>query len=322
MSQSLYPAIATFKEEWLTLPSNHQIYIEQSGNPNGIPVVYLHGGPGGGSSENHRRYFDPEIYRIILFDQRGCGKSIPTLNLDKNSTDDLVTDIETIRKHLSIKKWLVCGGSWGTTLALCYGIKYPHHVFAFILRGIFLGTQKEYDWLYKSDGAAQFFPDYYREFLSVLPEHERADPLVAYHRIFQSKNELAKTAASKAWYLWELRLSTIEHHHIGSLKVEDTHKALCMAQLSNYYFYQHCFFPEKYIMSNISQITEIPAIVVHGRYDMVCQISVADKLVSAWKNATLHILPQAGHSGFESQTIDAICKATDTMASFLKENHQ
>lgn len=321
MSHCLYPQIANYKEEWLALSEHHQVYIEQSGNPNGIPVVYLHGGPGGGSSENHRRYFDPEIYRIILFDQRGCGKSLPTLSLDNNTTWDLVNDIEAIRKHLSIDKWLVSGGSWGTTLALCYGIQYADHILAFILRGIFLGTQKEYDWLYKSDGAARFFPEYYQDFLSVLAKDEQVDPLTAYHRIFQGSNELAKTSASKAWYLWELRLSTIEYQHIGTLRVEDTHKALCMAQLSNYYFYQNCFLTDNFILANLSKIADIPAIIIHGRYDMVCQLGVADDLVNAWENATLQILSQAGHSGFESQTIDAICKATDTMASFLNESH-
>lgn len=322
MSHCLYPLLTAYKEEWLTLSDDHQIYIEQSGNPTGIPVVYLHGGPGAGSSENHRRYFDPEIYRIILCDQRGCGRSLPTLNLVNNTTADLVEDLESIRQHLSIQKWLVCGGSWGTTLALCYGIKYPEHILAFILRGVFLATQKEYDWLYKADGVARFFPEYYREFLSVLDDSQRSDPLSAYHDVFSGDNELAKAAASKAWYLWELRLSTIEYHQIGPLKVEDTHKALCMAQLSNYYFYHRCFLPDNYILSKVSVVADIPAIIIHGRYDMVCQLGMADELVNVWKNATLQILPQAGHSGFEGQTIDAICKATDTMASFLKESHQ
>ncbi|XQW84709.1 prolyl aminopeptidase [Thalassotalea piscium] len=319
MSHCLYPRIATFKEEWLTVSDEHQIYIEQSGNPKGIPVLYLHGGPGGGSSENYRRYFDPELYRIILFDQRGCGRSLPVLSLNNNTTSTLVDDIDAIRKHLTIDKWLVSGGSWGTTLALCYGIKYPQSVHAFILRGIFLATQAEYDWLYKKEGAAQFFPEYYRAFLSPLSEHDRLDPLSGYHAIFSGENELAKAAASKAWYLWELRLSTIEHQ-IGNLKVEDTHKALCMAQLSNHYFYHQCFLSEDYILSHLDALFDIPAIILHGRYDMVCQLAMADKLVNLWKNATLQILPQAGHSGFESQTITAFCNATKTMATFLNEN--
>lgn len=285
-------------------------------------MVYLHGGPGGGSSENHRRYFDPEVYRIIVFDQRGCGRSTPTLSLISNTTADLVEDIETIRKYLAIDKWLVCGGSWGTTLALCYGIKYPKQVLAFILRGVFLATEKEYNWLYQPSGAARFYPEYYREFLQPLPKGERSNPLKAYHHIFSGDNELAKAAASKAWYLWELRLSTLEYHQIGLLKVEDTHKALCMAQLSNYYFYHSSFLEENYILNNINAIVDIPAIIIHGRYDMVCQLGNADELVSAWSNATLQILPQAGHSGFESQTINAICKATDTMANFLYENKE
>ncbi|MGB1199812.1 MAG: prolyl aminopeptidase [Thalassotalea sp.] len=319
MSRCLYPRLSTYKEEWISVDDEHQLYLEQSGNPNGIPVIYLHGGPGGGSSDNHRRYFDPEVYRIILFDQRGCGRSLPTLNLHGNTTADLVEDINAIREYLAIDKWLVAGGSWGTTLALCYGIKYPEHVLSFILRGVFLATKSEYDWLYTPTGAAQFFPEYYREFLLPLPECERLTPLNGYHKVFNGIDELAKTAASKAWYLWELRLSTLEYHQIGMVQAEDTHQALCMAQLSNHYFMQQCFLNENYILDNIDAITNIPAILIHGRYDMVCQLSNADKLEKAWQNATLQILPQAGHSGFESQTINAMCNATRTMASFLSE---
>ncbi len=319
MSRNLYPKISSYQQEWLKVSAEHQLYLEQSGNPQGIPVIYLHGGPGGGSSENHRRYFDPEVYRIIIFDQRGCGKSRPSPSINDNTSADLVQDIEAIRQHLNIEQWLVAGGSWGTTLAMLYGIAFPRAVLGFILRGTFLASQAEYDWLYKAGGAERFFPEYYQEFLEPLAEEDKADPLQGYHAIFSSDNEVAKIAASKAWYLWELRLSTIEHHHIGAAQIEDTHQAHCMAQLSHHYFYHQSFIDDDYIIKNIDKIADIPAIIIHGRYDMVCQLYHADRLVKAWRNASLQILPQAGHSGFERQTIDAFCKASDVMANFLRE---
>lgn len=319
MSRTLYPKIAEYQHEWIDVSDDHQLYLELSGSPEGIPVLYLHGGPGGGSSENHRRYFDPEKYKIILFDQRGCGKSKPSPSIVNNTLDHLIQDIEQIRQHLAIDKWLVTGGSWGTTLALVYAINHPEQVLAFILRGVFLASKKEYDWLYKMGGVERFFPEYYQDFLAPLTYEDKQDPVAGYHKIFSSDNEVAIIAASKAWYLWELRLSTIEHHHIGMAQIDDSHQALCMAQISNHYFNQNSFLSDDYIFDNLEKIANIPTILIHGRYDMVCQLAVADTLVRSWHNATLQILPQAGHSGFESQTIDAFCKATDVMAKFLEE---
>ena len=317
MSRTLYPKISEYKQEWLAVSDNHQLYVEQAGNPEGIAVLYLHGGPGGGSSANYRRYFDPQKYRIILFDQRGCGKSKPSASIKKNTTEDLVTDIEKVRQHLNIKQWLITGGSWGTTLALCYAIAFPTQVLGFVLRGVFLAGAKEIHWLYNEGGVERFFPEYYQEFLSLIDN--KSEPLLAYQKIFSSNNELAIIAASKAWFLWELRLSSIEHHHIGMAQIEDSHQALCMAQVSNHYFTHDCFLAENYILDNVDKFQHLPAIIIHGRYDMVCQAIVAQELSKKWLNAQLQILPQAGHSGFEKQTIDAFCKATDVMANFLEE---
>lgn len=319
MSRNLYPKISVNKQEWLIVDDHHQLYIEESGNPDGIPVVYLHGGPGGGSSENHRRYFDPQKYRIILFDQRGCGRSKPSPSIAYNTTEYLLRDLEKIRCHLKIDKWVVTGGSWGTTLALVYGIKYPSKVLAFILRGVFLGTNTEFDWLYNTKGAKAFFPEYYREFLDLLPEEDRQDPVLGYYKLLTGYNELQRIAASKAWFLWELRLSTIEHHNISMSQVEDSHQALCMASLSTHFFKEKCFLPDNYIMEHLNSISHLPGIILHGRYDMVCQVEHAHALSQKWQNAELQILPYAGHSGFERQTIEAFCKATDVMASFLAE---
>ncbi len=322
MSRTLFPKISTYQKEWLNVSNGHQLYVEQSGNPNGIPVLYLHGGPGGGCSKNHRRYFDPSKYRIILFDQRGCGRSQPSPNVENNNLDNLIADIEAIRLHLDVSQWLVTGGSWGTTLALVYGIKHADKILGFILRGIFLGGKEEYNWLYNSKGAAKFYPEYYRQFIEHLTTEQQLEPLSAYHQLLNSDNEVAVIAASKSWCLWELQLSTLEHHNIGMAQVDDPHQALCMAKISSHFFVNHCFFEENYIIANIKKIANIPAIIIHGRFDMVCQLSIADKLVQQWENAQLQILPCAGHSGFESQTIDAFCKASDVMANFIEERNK
>ena len=321
MSQSLYPKIAVNTEFLLPVGDGHEIYVECSGNSDGMPVVYCHGGPGAGSSENLRRYFDPEKYHIILFDQRGCGRSRPCPSIEHNELDDLIADMEKIRQHLAIDKWLVCGGSWGTTLALAYGIQHAQKVSGFILRGIFLGTQEEYDWLYQPTGAAGFFPKYYRDFIELLKNESLESPLLGYQTLLTSQNELLKVAASKAWYVWESRLSSIEHSCETLSQIDDPHQALCMAQISNHYFVNNCFLTSP-LLSNIDKIKHLPAIIIHGRYDMVCQLKQADKLAQAWPNAQLQILPCAGHSGFEQQTIDAFCKGADAMAKFLEETEE
>jgi len=321
MSRNLFPKISTFQHEWLSVDANHQIYLEQSGNPKGIAVVYLHGGPGAGCSENHRRYFDPDVYRIILFDQRGCGRSKPSPSLVENTSNNLIDDMEKIREYLGINKWLLTGGGWGSTLALAYAIQHADRVSAFILRGTFLATVCELDWLYLPNGAEKFYPEFYQDFIDCLPDEYQNKPIRGYQKLLSSKNEVAVIAASKAWLLWQLRLSTTEHHHIALAQVEDPHQALCMAKLMTHYFSRCCFLEDNYINENIEAITNIPAILLHGRYDMICPLATVSKLVKKWQNSQLQILPNAGHSGFETQTIDAFCKATDTMATFLKEKH-
>ena len=192
MTKALYPKIAVNNSFQLPVGDNHELYVECSGNSKGIPVIYFHGGPGAGCSDNVRRYFDPEKYHIILFDQRGCGRSTPSPSIENNTLDHLIADVEKIRCHLNIKKWLVCGGSWGTTLAIAYGIAFPQHIFGFVLRGIFLGRQEEYDWLYKRQGAAYFFPKYYRDFVQLLADSQLDDPLMGYHELLNSENEILK----------------------------------------------------------------------------------------------------------------------------------
>jgi proline iminopeptidase len=319
MSRLFYPAIHPYHTDWLTTEDQQRLYFEQSGNAKGIPVLYLHGGPGAGSHKDFRRYFDPQKYRIIQFDQRGCGLSTPSPSLINNDVAHLLQDIEQLRQHLAIEQWLIAGGSWGSTLALLYGIAHAKHVLAFILRGIFLATDAEYAWLYHPTGVAKFFPEYYQEFTAPIDKVSSSESLTAYYELLTSENEIAATAASKAWYLWENRLSSLENYNLTDNTVEDTHQALCMAKISSHYFYHQCFIEPNFILNNINSIQHLPATVIHGRYDMVCQLHCANELVQLWPNAELQILPYAGHSGFERQTIDAFCKAADAMASFLTQ---
>ena len=321
MSRNLFPKISTYDQQWLKVSEHHQLYLEQSGNPDGIAVLYLHGGPGAGTNENYRRLFDPEKYRIISFDQRGCGRSVPAPSIVENTSGELIKDIELIRQHLGIKQWLITGGSWGATLALLYGISHADKVLGFILRGTFLATQSEYQWLYEPGGAEKFFPKYYQDFLHSLPFDYRSSPLAGYHQLLTGDNEVAAIAASKAWYLWELQLSSIEQQHVDKSHIDDSHQAHCMALISSHYFINNAFIPENYIIEQVKNIAHIPAIIIHGRYDMVCPLTSVNLLVSLWHNAQLHILPAAGHSGFEKQTIDAFCKASDNMADFLAEKN-
>ncbi|TLU67395.1 prolyl aminopeptidase [Thalassotalea litorea] len=314
----LHPNITPYDQQMLDV-GDHQIYVEQSGNPQGIPVLYLHGGPGAGSSADHRRYFDPEKYRIIIFDQRGCGRSTPHASIHNNTTWDLIEDIEEIRQLLAINQWLVAGGSWGTTLAIAYGIKHVENVLGFILRGIFLGTPAEVQWLYSHQGAAAIFPDYYQDFLIPLQPHIQQEPVKAYQQLLDSDNELVKFQAAKAWSLWEQRISTL-HASLHVIETpEQVHSAVAMAHIENHYFNHHCFLEADYLLNHIDTISHIPAVIIHGRYDMVCQLQRAHQLQQRWQNATLNIIPDAGHSGFEVGIINAFCQASDKMAAFIEE---
>ena len=314
---ALYPKIKPNRCEVINI-GEQRIYVEESGSPQGIPVIYLHGGPGGGSSPEHRRYFNPEKYRIIVFDQRGSGKSKPHATTINNTTQHLIDDMEEIRDYFGIDKWLVAGGSWGTTLALAYGIKHSDKVLGFILRGIFLGTDEEVNWLYGKDGAAGIYPDHYQDFLVPIANQKFADPVMAYHQVLSSNNEIAKVAAAKAWTLWETRISAlyIDKHDLNS--PEETHEAIAMASIENHYFVNKCFMEPDYLIKNINLVADKPAFIIHGRYDMVCQVKQAYLLANKWTNAQLQIIPRAGHSGFETGIIDAICRASDKMADFIE----
>lgn len=301
MSQ-LYPAIEPYKTHRLQVSEVHNLYIEEAGNPKGQPVVFLHGGPGGGVSPEHRCFFDPNHYRIILFDQRGSGQSTPCADLRENTTWDLVRDIERIRTMLGIEKWVVFGGSWGSTLALSYAITHPNRVTGLILRGIFLCRRSELHWFYQ-EGASQIFPDAWDKYLEPIADHERLDLISAYYKQLTSPNAEIRLRAAKAWSKWEAATSRLIVSQDAIDDFEDPEFALSFARIECHYFINGAFFPSNnYLLENIEKIRHIPCAIVQGRYDVVCPARSAWDLHKAWPESKLTIIPDAGHAAGEVGT--------------------
>lgn len=315
--RTLYPSITPYQEHRLAVTERHTLYVEESGNPLGIPVLLVHGGPGAGTSGEHRRFFDPEFYRIILFDQRGAGQSEPHAELAENNTQALIADMEQIRIYLKLDSWLVFGGSWGATLALCYAIEHSERVLGLVLRGVFLGRQQDLDWLYQPDGgAAQVFADYYLDFLEPLAG-ESADLLNQYYALLTGTNELARLNAARAWAIWEGRISTLLPRLDAVEHYGQAGDALALARIESHYFVNQCFIEENHIIRQVDKLRKLPAILVHGRYDVICKPAAALELAEHWPELNLQIVPGAGHSAFEASNIDALVKATDQMAREL-----
>lgn len=314
--KKLYPAIKPFVKHSLSVDEPHVLYVEECGNPSGIPVVFLHGGPGAGCNPGHRRFFDPDVYRIILFDQRGCGLSKPHAELENNNSQALTADIERIREYLGVEKWVVFGGSWGSTLALLYAQAHPERVLGLILRGIFLCRDEDVQWFYQ-DGASRIFPDYWLDFVEPIPAEERVDMVKAYYRRLSGNDELARMAAAKAWSKWEARCAslTISSDMVSSLA--DPHTALSMARIECHYFVNDSFIKPGQILNDIQRIRHIPTMIVHGRYDMVCPVEQAFLLKAAFPEAALSVIAEAGHSAFEPGIIDALITATRSLAGSL-----
>jgi proline iminopeptidase len=309
--RTLYNEIEPYDQGGLQVSPVHTLYYEQSGNPEGTPVVFLHGGPGAGTSADHRRYFDPEAYRIVVFDQRGAGKSTPHASLEENTTWDLVADIERLREHLGIDRWTVFGGSWGSTLALAYAETHPERVRALVLRGIFLCRPKEITWFYQS-GADAIFPDLFEQYASVIPQEERGDMVKAFYRQLTSEDDAVRLAAAQAWSMWEGRTLKLILDPETVAHFEDPHLALSLARIECHYFMNNCFFEtENWLLENVDRIREIPATIVHGRYDVVCPFMSAWDLHKAWPEATLAVIPDAGHAVSEPGIVDALVTATD-----------
>jgi proline iminopeptidase len=309
--RDLYPAIEPYDQGMLAVSPAHTLYYEQSGNPQGTPVVFLHGGPGGGTVPDYRRFFDPAAYRIVLFDQRGSGKSTPHANLEENTTWHLVADIERIREHVGIDSWVVFGGSWGSTLALAYAQTHPERARALVLRGIFLCRPKEIRWFYQ-EGASAIYPDAWEHYIKVIPDAERADLLGAFHRRLTSDDESVRLEAARAWSIWEGNTSKLYPDENLIAHFGDSQFALAFARIECHYFMNNAFFDtDNYLIENVGKIRHIPAVIVQGRYDVVCPLMSAWELHQAWPEADLKIIPDAGHSALEPGTRSALVEATD-----------
>ena len=315
----LYPPVEARKSGYLRVSDLHEIYWEESGNPNGLPVIGIHGGPGGGSSPEMRRFFDPTQYRIILMDQRGCGKSTPHSELRENDTWSLVDDIETVREHLGIDKWVLFGGSWGSTLALAYAVTHTKRVLGLILRGIFLLTEREIRWFYQ-EGASRLFPDAYDRYVAPIPEDERHDLLHAFHNRLTGTNKAERRAAAKAWACWEGETITIQGPVSRPKRFEEDDFADAFARIECHFFYNKGFFEnDGWLLEQVAdKLGDIPGIIVHGRYDVVTPLSTAWGLKKAWPGAELHIIGNAGHSSLEPGIVDKLIRATRDFARRFK----
>lgn len=312
--RELYPEIEPYQTRRLAVDDLHSLYVEECGNPAGLPVVFLHGGPGAGLSSFHRRFFDPARYRIVLFDQRGAGQSTPFAELIDNTTAHLVADIEAIRELLGIERWVVFGGSWGSTLALAYAQAHPERTLGLVLRGIFLGRPQELRWFNEVDGGAgQIFPERWARFAEFIPPAERGSMLDAYWQRLTGSDEAVRLAAAQAWSAWEGGCLALEHDPDAPGEFEDPHKAVSLALVEAHYFRHAVFLEPDQLLRDIGRIRHIPATIVHGRYDIICPARNAWDLSQAWPEAELHIV-LAGHSAADPAIVDQLVQATDRLA--------
>ena len=312
----LYPEIKPNSTFTLATDPPHQLYVEECGNETGLPVVFLHGGPGAGCEPYHRRFFDPEIYRIVLFDQRGAGRSTPHACLENNTTQGLVKDMERIREHLGIDQWVVFGGSWGSTLGLTYAEAHPDRVLALILRGVFLCRRHEIQWFYQR-GASRVFPDYWQDFTAMIPHAERDHMVDAYYRRLTGDDEIARMAAAKAWSLWEGRCATLKPSRETRDFFADPHVALSLARIESHYFVNDSFLAPNQLLRDAYRLANITGIIVHGRYDMICPLENALELRSAWPRSEIVVVPEAGHAASEPGITEALVKAAQDIAHHL-----
>ena len=309
-----FPAIRPYATHELKVEDPYTIYFEECGTPDGIPVLVVHGGPGAGCNPEQRRFFDPNVYRIILFDQRGCGRSVPVGSLENNNTQALLADMEAIRKELDIDKWLLFGGSWGAALSLLYAQAYPQHVLGMVLRSVLLANQADRDWFFKECGASRIYPYDWDEFAGVLKPSERADLVQTYYDRLDNKNELIRMKAAKAWSLWHRRCATMNPLPSASAYSSGTMR---LARLECHYFVNNCFIEENQILDNMKAIKDIPGIIIHGRYDMITPVDNSYKLERAWKKSELDIVRDAGHASSEPALTDALIKAMEKMAKLV-----
>jgi proline iminopeptidase len=314
-ASALYPAIRPFQKGYLRVSKLHELYYEQSGNPKGKPVVFLHGGPGGATDPAMRRFFDPKGYHIVLLDQRGCGASRPHAELRENTTWDLVADLETLRLHLGLERWMVFGGSWGSTLALAYAQSHPERVTELVLRGIFLLRRSELEWFYQDPlGAGSIFPDLWEKYVAPIPPNERGDLMQAYYRRLTSADRATRGTAARAWTTWEGATSFLRANPTYVAKFDNADYAAAFARIEAHYFVNQGFMTsDDQLLRDVERIRHIPAVIVQGRYDIVCPMRSAWDLHRAWPEAELRIVPDAGHSAFETATTRELVAATDRL---------
>ena len=312
--RTLYPPIDPYKTGHLDVGDGHSLYWELCGNPEGKPVVFLHGGPGAGISPDHRRQFNPEKYNILLFDQRGCGRSTPHASLEANTTWDLVADIEKLREMVGVDKWMVFGGSWGSTLSLAYAETHPDRVTELVLRGIFLFDPYELDWMYKHGGASQLYPDKWEEFVAPIPEGERGNFVEAYRKRLTGSDKAEQLKCAKAWSKWEGEIVTLlpNAHVIEEFTGDE--KAIAVARIENHYMANRGWLDEGQLLRDAAKLTGIPAVICQGRHDCCTPPAAAWALHKAWPEAELQIIPDSGHLFNEPGMIDALVRATDRFA--------
>ncbi|WP_157015174.1 prolyl aminopeptidase [Mesorhizobium xinjiangense] len=311
--RSLYPEIEPFETGHLDVGDGHSIYWERVGTKGGKPAVFLHGGPGGGFSPAHRRLFDPALYDVILFDQRGCGKSTPHAELEANTTWHLVADIERLREMAGFDKWLVFGGSWGSTLALAYAQKHPERVSELVLRGIYTLTRAELAWYYQF-GVSEMFPDKWERFIAPIPEAERDDLMMAYRKRLTASDARTRVEAARAWSLWEGETITLLPEPATSDKFGEDEFALAFARIENHFFVHGGWLDEGQLLRDAHRLADIPGVIVHGRYDMPCPARIAWELHKAWPKAVFHLIEGAGHAYSEPGILDRLMRATDMFA--------
>jgi proline iminopeptidase len=310
----LYPEIKPYRAFDLPVSELHTLYVEECGRADGLPAVFLHGGPGGGCEPYHRRFFDPARYRVVLFDQRGCGRSRPHAELRENDTWRLVADLEALREHLGIERWVVFGGSWGSTLALAYAQAHPERVLGLVLRGIFLCRERDIRWFYQ-DGASQLFPDLWERFLEPIDPGERDDLVGAYYRRLTGDDEVTRMAAAKAWSLWEAATASLRGNPSIVEHFSDPFVALSLARIECHYFVHGAFLEPDQLLENAGRLRDIPGYIVHGRYDVICPPEQAWLLHRAWPEAQLELVPDAGHAASEPGIVEALVRATDALAA-------
>ena len=311
--REMYPEIEPYQTHRLAVDARHTLYLEECGNPAGLPVIFLHGGPGAGLATYHRRFFDPARYRIVLFDQRGAGKSTPFAELSDNTTWHLVADIETIREQLGIERWGVFGGSWGSTLALAYAQTHPERVLGLVLRGIFLCRPAEIRWFYEEGGASWILPEKWQRYADAIPADERGQMMEAYSRRLTSDDESVRLAAAKAWGAWEGGAITLAESPETEASFSAPEVAVSLARIEAHYFRNHCWLEPDQLLRDVDKIRHIPTTIIHGRYDIICPVKNACDLAAVWPEAELHIV-LAGHAASEPAIVDQLVQATERLA--------